>query len=86
MSKNVTMTMHKEMEDMRKETPYHTVCLSGGIAGSHDVKQGSLYLYKEGQLDTESSEHKICTLFGASDRGESAKKKKGHVHLKFILL
>jgi hypothetical protein len=52
------------------------------IAGSHDIKQGSHYLHNEGQLTTESSEHKMWPSFGATDRGERAKK--GRVHLNFI--
>jgi hypothetical protein len=75
MSANGTMTMHKEMEDMRNETQYRTTCLSGWIAGSHDIKHDNLYLYKEGQLNTENAEHEMWPLFGANDRSERVKKK-----------
>jgi len=53
------MTMHNEMGDMWKETLYCTMCLGGRIAGSHGVTRDSLYVCKEGQLNTESTEHKM---------------------------
>jgi hypothetical protein len=69
-----TMTVHKEMEDMRKETLYRTTCLGGRIAGSHDIKQDSLYLHKEGQLNTKSTEHNMSFLSLQNAKASARKK------------
>lgn len=89
MSANGTMTMHKEMDDTCKETLYLTMYLGGRIAGSHDITQDTLYVYKEGQLKTERTEHKaiLCPCGRwLVQVTEASSQEKGHVHLNFILL